>query len=426
MKTTSHADRPPQPNGTSKAIPLPGSLSLQDCVGLAMAIHPDLSDAAGRIEETRGLAVQAGLYPNPRIDSGNPQQVAPTQNTLFTTGLTQEIVRAGKLKLQRAAATEVSRQAEWELVARRFEIATNVRQSFFALLAAQERQKLLGRITVIARQSERTSEALFNGGQVAKTDMLLARVERRKADAALAAGLKTLAGRRRELAAAMGQPELSISQATGKLTVSVPDFNDEAVLLQVAEANPRIQVAQLDIQRARLVLQRAEVEPIPNITVQSGAQYTPNLPHWTGLVGLYLVVPLWDRNQGNIAAAEAGIRRAAAQRDALRSELTKQLANLLARYHGTNVAVENYRGGILPDARETLELVQLAYGRGQTDVIRLLQTQRSLFEANVDYITALEDRLDAGSGIAGLLQMEEFPGPLQSEEEDDFLPPEPE
>jgi hypothetical protein len=68
--------------------------------------------------------------------------------------------------------------------------------------------------------------------------------------------------------------------------------------------------------------------------------------------------------------------------------------------------------------------VQLAYGRGQTDIIRLLQTQRSLFEANVDYIEALESRLDAGSEIAGMLQIEEFPGPSE-EEPDDIMLPEP-
>jgi hypothetical protein len=71
------------------------------------------------IGETRGLAVQAGLYPNLRNDTCNPQQVAPTQNNFFTSGLTQEIVRDGKLKLRCASATNVSLQVdakEWSFV----------------------------------------------------------------------------------------------------------------------------------------------------------------------------------------------------------------------------------------------------------------------------------------------------------------------
>jgi hypothetical protein len=39
----------------------------------------------------------------------------------------------------------------------------------------------------------------------------------------------------------------------------------------------------------------------------------------------------------------------------------------------------------------------------------LLQTQRSVFEANLDYVSALENRLRAAAVIAGLLQMDQFP-----------------
>jgi cobalt-zinc-cadmium efflux system outer membrane protein len=108
-------------------------------------------------------------------------------------------------------------------------------------------------------------------------------------------------------------------------------------------------------------------------------------------------------------SASASVRRSVAQRDQIQSDLTKQLADSLSRFHAANELVLKYEQGILPDARRTLNLVQSAYARGQFDISRLLQTQRSLFEANLDYISAQESRLLSAAEIAGLLQMESFP-----------------
>jgi len=41
-------------------------------------------------------------------------------------------------------------------------------------------------------------------------------------------------------------------------------------------------------------------------------------------------------------------------------------------------------------------LVQKAYARGQFEISRLLQTQRTVFEANIDYISALEKPIEFG------------------------------
>ena len=86
----------------------------------------------------RGLAIQAGLYPNPRFDTGNPQQLGGS-NTLFNGGLTQEWVRGGKLRLDVAAAEQAVRQTQLAYTRVQFELLTDVRQQFFSVLADQER-----------------------------------------------------------------------------------------------------------------------------------------------------------------------------------------------------------------------------------------------------------------------------------------------
>lgn len=395
---------PPPPTSSDST-----KLDLDACVAMAMMSHPRLFEANARVSEAQGTAVQAGLYPNPRIDSGNPQVIGPNRTGVYSIGVTQEIVRGKKLQLDQAAATEATHQATWDTVRKRFEILTSVRQEFFSTLAAQRRKALLEKLLDLAKRSERTSESLLAAQQVSETDVLLLRVERRKAETALQEAEIALVGQRRQLAASIGVPAQAVGTVDGRLTAKVPEFDDDEVLAQVLGSSPMIQIANIDINRMVLLLRRAEAEPIQNLTFQGGAQYQDSTANYQALVGLYVDVPLWNRNQGNIMAAQASIHRATANRNAVQQELTKVLAAAISRFHVAERTVKNYEEGILPDAMRTLELVQKAYEGRQFEISRLLQTQKTVFEANIDYVSALENRLNAAADIAGLLQMDDFP-----------------
>ena len=384
-------------------------MTLDQCISLALGSHPRLAESDARVSEAHGIVVQAGKYPNPRVDSGNPQTIGPNKTSIYTIGLTQEVVRGGKLKLDQAAALEAAHQAEWDVVRRRFEVLTGVRQEFFSTLAAQRRKKLLDELLKLAIRSERTSLNLFNAELVSETDVLLLRVERRRAETALQGAEIALVGQRRQLAASIGVPTNSVGEVAGNLTVEVPEFDDDEVLARILSTSPVVQIANLDVNRTVVLLRRAEVERIPNLSVQGGTQYSESTANYQALLGLYINVPLWNRNQGNIMAAHASVRRSMANRQAVQQELTKQLADAITRYRVAERTVKNYEEGILPDAMRTLELVQKAYERSQFEISRVLQTQRTVFEANIDYISALENRLNSAAEIAGLLQLDEFP-----------------
>ena len=123
-----------------------------------------------------------------------------------------------------------------------------------------------------------------------------------------------------------------------------------------------VESARADIARTQFLLRRAEVEPIPNVIVNSGYQWAASGNHSQALVGVYFTMPIWDRNQGNIRAAGANVRQSvAAQLNTVQNELLRQLADALARYRSAEISVETYEKSILPDARRTLDLVQKGY-----------------------------------------------------------------
>ena len=58
--------------------------------------------------------------------------------------------------------------------------------------------------------------------------------------------------------------------------------------------------------------------------------------------------------------------------------------------------------------------MQEGFAQGRGDFLRLLQTQRPLVNANLGNIDTLEMRWPSAVELAGLAQIEAFPGPLHS------------
>ena len=127
--------------------------------------------------------------------------------------------------------------------------------------------------------------------------------------------------------------------------------------------------------------------------------------HWRPRAGICFV----RCTKGHIRSASASVRESVAQLSTVENDLMRQLAEAMGRYRTAQRTVQIYEQGILPDARKTLELVQALYSAGQVDLLKILQTQRSVVEANLDYIIALQSRFSEAATIAGLLQLDEFP-----------------
>ena len=383
-------------------------VTLERAVGLAQANSPVLRQSRARIEQAQGLAIQAGLYPNPQQNSGNPNQFGGT-NSLYSVGFSQEIVRAGKLQLNQSAAQQAVRQANLEYIRQRFELLTAVRQQFFAVLAAQKRVETLRDMRKIAQQSQDTGVKLFQREQTGEADSLLLRIDLRRVEASFRSTEFVLASGKQQLAALVGLPDMKIDRVDADLAMPLPNFDDPQVREQLLIGSSLVESARAEIVRTQFLLQRAEVEVIPNLIVNSGYQWSVNNPHSQALVGLYFNVPIWDRNQGNIRAAGANVRQSVAQLNSVQNDLLRQLADALGRFRAAQKTVEYYESGILPDAQRTLDLAQKGYQGGQLDFLRMLATQRSVFDANLEYVAALQDRLTAAAAIAGLLQLERFP-----------------
>src|SRR5262249_45696025 len=121
---------------------------LADLQQLAMGNSPLIKQAAADVEAARGALIQAGAYPNPTAGFAAGtigQGAAPEkQATAGQPGgfVSPTIKTAGKLRLAQAAEEQNLRNAEYALRRAQFDLMAQVRGGYFAVLSAQESERV--------------------------------------------------------------------------------------------------------------------------------------------------------------------------------------------------------------------------------------------------------------------------------------------
>lgn len=405
--TPAQYEVPPTPEGDPVLMAAEG-MTLDGLIALADAHHPRLTVAFQQVQSLRGRAVQAGLYPNPVLATSSPQMAG--KESQYNGFVSQDLVTAGKLKLDVSATMREVQQAEFEWQVARFAVITDIRTQFYSTLAAQNRITTWEALVKLATRSRDVAQKLLDAGEGTRGDTLLFGIEVDRSEVGLANAQTVFTIGRRQLAILTGLADLDFDSLNGDLEESLPEYDERTLRYEVAQANPAANIARVEIDRQSVKLQRALVEPIPNVNVMGGYQRQVRGPYQDmGLFQVSVVVPLWNRNQGNIFAAQSQVAGARADVQRIELELANQTAQALTSYRTAMQLVAKYEEQILPKARDTFRISEQLYAQGQIDFLRLLQAQKTLLEAELARIDAQEQRWRAAATIAGLRQDQQFP-----------------
>jgi cobalt-zinc-cadmium efflux system outer membrane protein len=397
----------PLPGELTPTAELPSPRTLTDFVQLAERSHPQLVAARAAIEAARGQAVQARLYPNPVLGGASPQIAGPESQ--WSGFVTQDLVTAGKLRLSQQAALRKVQQAEYDLIRARFDVLRDVRQTYYALLVSQRRVEIYQLLFDIAKRSYDIGMALAEAGEGTKADVLFWSIERDRAEVRLINSSVYIETGRRQLAAAIGLPRADVGAIEADLFQKIPWFDLKTLQEEIVRANAKPRAAEAKIAQAQWALERAVVQPIPNLNVLGGYQRQVGPAQEQGVVQVLMQVPIFDRNQGNIRTARADIASSRADLHMIELDLATQAAQAVASYRVAQRQADWYEQSILPKARETLELTQQLYARGEVTFLSLLQAQKILTETELAFVEAQADRWTGAVAIADLLQLEQFP-----------------
>jgi cobalt-zinc-cadmium efflux system outer membrane protein len=378
-------------------------LTIDDLEALALENNPTIAQAAASIDMASGQMRQVGLYPNPQV--GYLRSDSSPSGRFRSDGIFvgQEIVTSGKLwKSQAVEAQEVER-LRWEREAQKGRVLNDVRIRFFEVLGAQRAAEISQRLLRLAQEGVTTSEQLFEARQASKPDLLQARIQLKT----LRIGLKEAQARHRaawkQLSNVVGCPDLAVTTVAGKLEGEIPQLDWEASWQQLLAASPQLQAAQVRIQHSRNEYQREKAQPIPNVNIQVVAERDQVQQATQVSTLLSIPVPVFNRNQGNIAHAVADIHEALAEVRRTELALRDMLADAFRRYETALAQVEELRDEILPDAEENVELTTTGYKAGQIAFLQVLSARQTYFQSSLAYVEALTELRKVVVEVDGLM-----------------------
>lgn len=372
--------------------------SLNAAIQRALEMDPQIRAGVEAVRQAEADVVTADLPPNPTLSAGSSlmplnrpftvdRQGGPPQ---FDVGVSFPVdwFLFGKRAAAVAAAVkgvDVAAAGFSELIRQR--IAGTI-AAFFDVLEAQALLDLakedLGDLSEVEKITANRVE-LGGVGTVeldrVRLSIFTSRREVRAREVAMEGALS-------RLRSFLGYSQTVPLQIDGNLDVSAPIMPLEAGdIFAIAEENrPDIQALKRQIEQANASIEVEEANAYPSVApilgytrqFQEQANGFPDVNAWG--IGVDVSVPLFDRNQGNIAKARSAKIQTelilSAQLVGLRAEIDQALKAYESAYH----VLTNDDPGQLAAARNVRDKIRTAYELGGKSLMEVLDAQRAYRE----------------------------------------------
>ncbi len=393
--------------GTPSAPDEPsGTISLRQAVALALVRHPELAAYSKDIRIADAQKLQAGLKPNPVVDlsledivgSGGYNGFDQSQNTLQLS----QLFELGDKRATRVRAAETERvSVQWDYQTKRLQIAATTVAAFVDVLAAQRRLIQMKETQALAEKFAPAAQKRVDAGRASPVEVTRANVVTASAKIAVEQQEGQLTVSRKRLAALWGSTKPRFSDAVGDLD-QVRDLPTLTTATGRLEKNPLLARGDAEItsREAKLAVEQAKRHP--DLTVSAGVRQYSETKDVGAVLGFSLPWPLFNRNQGNIAEAQAQIEKARDLRTATKVQLSTSLAIAYEQMENAKIQITSYRASVLPQVEEAYKLTNEGYENGRFGYLEVLDAQRTLSEARQRQLESLIQYHKAVAEIEGL------------------------
>ncbi|HEV7799701.1 MAG TPA: TolC family protein [Burkholderiales bacterium] len=374
----------------------PDIVDLPAVMRLVRDASPRLAAERQTIVGAQADRITAGAYPNPTASFGRFRQ-GGGQATIFE-GSHQDQVTFDVPVLvagQRAARIE---RAERGIEAARARVALGASTlsaeaavAFVGLLAAQEKQRLLGDVRQEIVRLRDIIAGREKSGVASRYDVTRFDVELAGFDAKVGEAGAEVADRTGDLAVLLGLPQWR-PRAAGDLAPLRLDRFPGADAAVAAAKSPAIVAATREAEAARSGVEVARRERWPVPSVNFGRSWTSDPFGSANFLGLTVELPIFDTRRGALARAAAEAHSAELRRDVALGEAAANLqryADMIAR---RQVALERFDQDAWARLPSLARMAEDAYRLGRGSILELLDATRSrseLQQTRIDIIAAL-------------------------------------
>jgi cobalt-zinc-cadmium efflux system outer membrane protein len=199
---------------------------------------------------------------------------------------------------------------------------------------------------------------------------------------------QALVAARVQLALAWGSEVPAYDEVAGDFYAlsAVPAYAELAGLL---EENPDLARWATETRRRQAVLNLERARAVPGLNLRGGVAHFGESDDTAFIVGLAIPLQTFDRNQGQIEATTQMLAKTRDDSKAAQLSLRTALAGAVQGLSTAFTEAGLLRDEVLPAARSAYEAAEEGYRQGKFDYLEVLDAQRTLFEARVQYVSSL-------------------------------------
>ncbi|MGH7807245.1 MAG: TolC family protein [Thermodesulfobacteriota bacterium] len=381
----------------------PQSLTIDQAVDTALRENRDLKAARIQTEEAKGRLVQAGLFPNPSLetDFSSDFVFANEGERDFSAGLFQPLSLSGRIGAQKKVARVGIKRTLADIADLERILVRDVRRAFIELLGIDEQIKLQDALANLNRELIKGIESGIREGLASVRDLnavTIALQQARQEKEVLIAQRKS---KILELNRLLGKSSTFPFLPQGKIEYEAAKDLTKYSVEKAYEQRPDLRLAELSAELASADLDLAKASRFED--VRAGISYEHkrdvldipegSIPNTDNLIGIKLTIPLpfFDRKQGLIAETRARERRAEESVEALKLQISQEVSDALNRVNTLSALLDTYQSGILKTAEDNVKLVEGGYKEGLAGIADVIQSRLQFANLKSSYINTVRD-----------------------------------
>jgi outer membrane protein, heavy metal efflux system len=393
-----------------------GIVTLTDAVGFALVNHPALRAFPWALRAAEARELQAGLLPNPELEFGIEEFGGSSGRRGFDGAETSlelgQLIELGDKRFRRTRVAQIDKDlTQWEYESAKLDVMYEATAAFIETLAAQEQLSLVQELVGLSERSYGAVEQRVAAGKDPPVEQAKARVALANAQLGLARAERQLTSARTQLALAWGSdvPRFRTVRGDFYRVAPAPAFDELTAL--VAD-NPDLARWEAQMRRRWAILEVERAQRVPDVGLRAGLRHFNETDDTAFVVGFSIPLPAFNRNQGGIEAAGQMLAKTRDDRAAatmrVRTALARALENVSIAFTEASILADD----VLPVAQRAYEATDEGYRQGKFDYLEVLDAQRTLFEAKVQYVSSLTTYHGTRAAIERLIgQSLPEPGP---------------
>jgi cobalt-zinc-cadmium efflux system outer membrane protein len=363
----------------------PQALTLEQALEMANRQNLDLVAArAQRAVAAAGVRI-AGERPNP-TGNFNALRDDPHEGWWFDVPIELGSKRGRRIELARQQGALTDEDiAALERMTRQ-----NTRNAFFSLALARSVTQQKRDALKLAQRLQDIAQARFDAGQVPELEVDQAKLGTAQAQADVQVAQQEEKVALSALNALLDEPPGTDWTIVTPLDTLPAESSLSGLLTRAAAANSELQrIAQQEkIEQSQRALFQAE--RIPNLILSAGVDY--NSPHnfrYGPRSQLSIEVPIFSRNQGEIAQSSAALTALEDQAAATRRAVDGRVEQAYYELDAREAQAKLYKETLVPAASNLENMAEESYRAGKADILSVLTAQKNVQDVQQAYLQSL-------------------------------------